>query len=52
LAMAMAQSAGLRPPLGALAQQLFALACERGLAGLDDASLLTLMRCEFGGDAG
>ncbi|HEU5293728.1 MAG TPA: NAD(P)-dependent oxidoreductase [Burkholderiaceae bacterium] len=52
LAMAMAQAGGLRPPLGAVAQQLFALACERGLAGLDDASLLTLMQRQFGSDAG
>jgi L-threonate 2-dehydrogenase len=45
LAMSMAGDAGLVPPLGALAQQLFARACAQGLASLDDASLLTLMRC-------
>jgi L-threonate 2-dehydrogenase len=44
LAMAMAGDAGLQPLLGAMAQQLFARACAQGLASLDDASLLTLMR--------
>ena len=44
LAMAMAGDAGLHPVLGATAQQLFARACASGLASLDDASLLTLMR--------
>ncbi|HEY6512088.1 MAG TPA: NAD(P)-dependent oxidoreductase [Burkholderiaceae bacterium] len=44
LALAMAGDAGLQPPLGAVAQQLFERACASGLASLDDASLLTLMR--------
>jgi len=44
LAIAMASQAGLAPPLGALAQEIFARACHDGLADLDDASLLTLMR--------
>jgi len=44
LAMSMAGDAGLQPQLGALAQQLFTCACAQGLAALDDASLLTLMR--------
>ena len=47
LAMAMARDAGLQPLLGATAQQLFARACAQGLASLDDASLLTLMRHLF-----
>ena len=47
LAIAMAREAGVRPPMGAAAQQLFAQACEQGLASLDDASLLTLMRQRF-----
>jgi len=51
LALAMAEAAGLQPPLGALAQRLFARACAEGLAPLDDASLLTLMRRGFA-DAG
>jgi putative dehydrogenase len=49
LAMSMALTAGLQPPLGAVAQQLFARACDRGLGSLDDASLLTLMRQRFAG---
>ena len=44
LAMAMAGELGLQPQLAAAAQQLFARACASGLASLDDASLLTLMR--------
>jgi L-threonate 2-dehydrogenase len=44
LAMAMAGDASLQPALGATARQLFARACAEGLASLDDASLLTLMR--------
>ncbi|HSW26168.1 MAG TPA: NAD(P)-dependent oxidoreductase [Burkholderiaceae bacterium] len=44
LALAMADDAGLQPLLGATARQLFARACAEGLASLDDASLLTLMR--------
>jgi len=47
LAVAMATGAGLQPPLGALAQQLFARACDQGLSSLDDASLLILMRRWF-----
>lgn len=47
LAMAMAGDAGLQPLLGAAAQQVFARACAQGLASLDDASLLTLMRRLF-----
>jgi 3-hydroxyisobutyrate dehydrogenase len=50
LAMAMAGDAGLQPLLGATAQQLFARACAQGLASLDDASLLTLMRRLFAPD--
>lgn len=50
LAMAMAGDAGLHPALGATAQQLFARACAQGLASLDDASLLTLMRRLFASD--
>ena len=52
LALAMARSAGLRPPLGATAQALFARACAQGLAALDDASLLTLMRAVLADDPG
>ncbi|HSB25137.1 MAG TPA: NAD(P)-dependent oxidoreductase [Burkholderiaceae bacterium] len=44
LALAMAREAGVQPPLGATAQALFVRACDQGLASLDDASLLTLMR--------
>jgi len=47
LAMAVARAAGVQPPLGAAAQQLFAQACAAGLASRDDASLLTLMRRLF-----
>jgi putative dehydrogenase len=50
LAMAMARDAGLQPVLGATAQELFARACAHGLASLDDASLLTLMRRWFASD--
>ena len=50
LAMAMAGDAGLQPLLGATAQELFARACAQGLASLDDASLLTLMRRWFARD--
>ncbi|MCG3190585.1 MAG: L-threonate dehydrogenase [Burkholderiaceae bacterium] len=49
LAMTMAADAGLQPALGAVAQQVFAQACAQGLASLDDASLLTLMRERFAG---
>jgi 3-hydroxyisobutyrate dehydrogenase len=52
LAMSMAAHAGLQPPLGATAQQLFAQACAHGLSSLDDASLLTLMRRRFAGGDG
>ncbi|HEX6016795.1 MAG TPA: NAD(P)-dependent oxidoreductase [Burkholderiaceae bacterium] len=50
LAVAMAASAGLRPALGAGAQELFAQACAQGLAALDDASMLTLLRTRFAGE--
>jgi len=50
LALAMAADAGLQPQLAAAAQQLFARACASGLASLDDASLLTLMRRLLGND--
>ena len=50
LAMAMAADAGLQSLLGATAQRLFARACKQGLAALDDASVLTLMRREFAPD--
>jgi len=49
LAVAMAASAGVRPSLGAGAQELFAQACAQGLASLDDASMLTLLRARFAG---
>jgi len=52
LALAMAADAGLQPQLAAAAQQLFARACASGLASLDDASLLTLMRRLLGNDRG
>ncbi len=44
LALAAARSAGFEPRLGQLAADRFAAACRAGLAELDDASLLTLMR--------
>ncbi|MBE7419811.1 MAG: NAD(P)-dependent oxidoreductase [Ideonella sp.] len=44
LALAMARAAQAEPPLGALAQALFAQACAEGHASLDDASLLLSMR--------
>jgi putative dehydrogenase len=47
LALELAQRAQARPPLGAVAQALFAKACAEGLHSLDDASLLTLMRRLF-----
>jgi L-threonate 2-dehydrogenase len=47
LALAMARAAGAEPPLGALAQTLFAQACAEGLESLDDASLLLSMRRRF-----
>jgi len=50
LAVAMAASVGLRPSLGVGAQELFAQACARGLASLDDASMLTLLRARFACD--
>jgi len=50
LALAMAGDAGVHPLLGAAAQQLFARACASGLASLDDASLLTLMRRLMGNE--
>jgi 3-hydroxyisobutyrate dehydrogenase len=49
LALQMARSAGIEPPLGSAAQLLFARACAGGLAALDDASLLMLMRRQFDG---
>lgn len=48
LALELAQRAQVQPPLGAVAQALFARACAEGLESLDDASLLTLMRRLFG----
>jgi 3-hydroxyisobutyrate dehydrogenase-like beta-hydroxyacid dehydrogenase len=47
LALQMARSAGIEPPLGSAAQALFARACADGFAALDDASLLMLMRRLF-----
>jgi L-threonate 2-dehydrogenase len=47
LALELAQRAQTRPPLGAVAQALFAKACAEGLESLDDSSLLTLMRRLF-----
>lgn len=47
LAIALARSVDVRPPLGVVAQQLFEQACAEGLAALDDASLLELMRRRF-----
>jgi 3-hydroxyisobutyrate dehydrogenase len=47
LALQMARSAGIEPPLGRAAQALFARACADGFAALDDASLLMLMRQLF-----
>jgi 3-hydroxyisobutyrate dehydrogenase len=44
LALDLARRAHTRPPLGAVAQALFAKACAEGLESLDDASVLTLMR--------
>lgn len=49
LALAMARAAQVEPPLGALAQALFAQACAEGHAARDDASLLLAMRQRFGG---
>jgi 3-hydroxyisobutyrate dehydrogenase len=48
LALELARRAHVEPPLGAVAQALFAHACANGLQSLDDASLLTLMRRRFG----
>ena len=47
LALELAVRAQTRPPLGAVAQALFAKACAAGLDTLDDSSLLTLMRRLF-----
>ena len=47
LALQMARSAGIEPPLGVAAQALFARACDGDLGALDDASLLMLMRRLF-----
>ena len=47
LALELARRAQVQPPLGAMAQALFARACADGLESLDDASLLTLMRRMF-----
>jgi len=47
LALELARRAQVQPPLGAVAQALFARACAEGLEALDDASLLTLMRRSF-----
>jgi 3-hydroxyisobutyrate dehydrogenase-like beta-hydroxyacid dehydrogenase len=47
LALELALRAQTRPPLGAVAQALFAKACAAGLDSLDDSSLLTLMRRLF-----
>ena len=47
LALELAPRAQARPPLGAVAQALFAKACAEGLESLDDSSLLTLMRRLF-----
>jgi putative dehydrogenase len=47
LALELARRAQVEPPLGAVAQTLFARACAEGLQSLDDASLLTLMRRLF-----
>jgi len=52
LALELAQHAHVQPPLGAVAQALFARACADGLESLDDASLLTLMRRLFDGERG
>jgi 3-hydroxyisobutyrate dehydrogenase len=53
LALAMARSVDAQPPLGTLAQALFAQACAQGQQALDDASMLMLMRRLFnrGADA-
>lgn len=48
LAIELAGSVGITPPLGGVAQALFAQACAEGLEALDDASLLTLMRRVLG----
>lgn len=50
LAIALARSVGALPPLGAVAQQLFAQACSAGLAERDDASVLDLMRRRCAGE--
>jgi len=44
LALQAAAAAGFEGPLGAAAHATFARACEGGLAGLDDAALLQLLR--------
>jgi 3-hydroxyisobutyrate dehydrogenase len=49
LALAMARAVAVEPALGAVAQGLFQRACDEGLASLDDASVLTLMRRLFAG---
>lgn len=49
LALRMAAEAGAATPLGTPAAALFAQACAEGCAGLDDASLLLLLRRQVGG---
>jgi 3-hydroxyisobutyrate dehydrogenase len=44
LALAMAQEAGADAPFGALAAQLYARAAQSGLAAMDDAAVLELLR--------
>lgn len=44
LALAMARAVGIEPALGVQAAALFRAACEAGLAGADDASLLRYLR--------
>lgn len=44
LALGMAQAAGIDTPIGEQAAAVFAQACERGLAGMDDAIVFELLR--------
>lgn len=44
LALGMAQQAGIDTPIGRQAAAVFAEACERGLAGMDDAIVFELLR--------
>lgn len=44
LALGMAREAGAATPIGAQAAAVFAQACERGLAGMDDAIVFELLR--------